>query len=336
MTATQTQVTFREAVIEALAEEMARDRNVLLIGEDVGAAGGVFHQTKGLFDQFGPIRVIDTPISEAGFIGMAVGAAMSGLRPVTEVMFGDFITLGMDLLVNQAAKVHWMSDGQYRVPLVVRTAVGIGAATGPQHAQSFHAWFAHVPGLKVVFPSNPADAKALMKGAIRDDNPVIFFEDRMSYGMRGSVGGADHVLPPGQAAVARPGRDISLIALGQMVPRALDAATRLASAGIEAEVIDLRSLVPLDEGIIAQTVRRTNRALVLDPGCIGFGASAEIAARVQELAFDWLDAPVARMGAAQVPVPFSPALESRVLPDGAAIAARAAAMVTGRQEGEAA
>jgi acetoin:2,6-dichlorophenolindophenol oxidoreductase subunit beta len=168
------QFTFRDAVIEALAEEMARDRAVVLIGEDVGAAGGVFHQTKGLLARFGPEHVIDTPISEAGFIGMAVGAAMSGLRPVTEVMFGDFITLGMDLLVNQAAKVHWMSNGQFQVPLVVRTAVGVGGATGPQHSQSFHAWFAHVPGLKVVFPSNPGDAKALMKGAIRDNNPVIF------------------------------------------------------------------------------------------------------------------------------------------------------------------
>jgi pyruvate/2-oxoglutarate/acetoin dehydrogenase E1 component len=329
-------LTFREAVIEALAEEMARDGDVLLIGEDVGAAGGVFHQTKGLFEQFGDARVIDTPISEAGFIGMAIGAAMSGLRPVTEVMFGDFITLGMDLLVNQAAKVHWMSDGQYRVPLVVRTAVGIGASTGPQHAQSFHAWFAHVPGLKVVFPSNPADAKAMMKGAIRDDNPVIFFEDRMSYAMRGPVGGAQDILAPGRAGIAREGRDISLIALGQMVPRALEAAQHLATAGIEAEVIDLRSLVPLDEETIVASVRRTNRALVLDPGCIGFGASAEIAARVQELAFDWLDAPVERAGAAQVPVPFSPALEARVLPDGAAIAARARAMVTGRKQEDAA
>jgi acetoin:2,6-dichlorophenolindophenol oxidoreductase subunit beta len=329
-------LTFREAVIEALSEEMARNSAVVLIGEDVGAAGGVFHQTKGLFDRFGPVRVIDTPISEAGFMGMAIGAAMSGLRPVTEVMFGDFITLGMDLLVNQAAKVHWMSNGQFQVPLVVRTAVGVGGATGPQHSQAFHAWFAHVPGLKVVFPSNPGDAKALMKGAIRDNNPVIFFEDRMSYGQRGPVGGAEDVLPPGKAAIARAGRDISLIALGQMVPRALDAARQLAEAGIEAEVIDLRSLAPLDDAAIAATVRRTNRALVLDPGCIGFGASAEIAARVQELAFDWLDAPVARMGAAPTPVPFAPVLEAGILPNVTVITARAKALVTGRDEEDAA
>lgn len=329
MTGALGEMTFRDAVIAALAEEMERDADVILIGEDVGPAGGVFHQTKGLFGRFGAERVIDTPISEAGFIGMAVGAAMSGLRPVTEVMFGDFITLGTDLLVNQAAKVHWMSGGQFQVPLVVRTAVGVGASTGPQHAQSFHSWFAHVPGLKVVFPSNPGDAKAMMKGAIRDDNPVLFFEDRMSYGMRGGVGGCDVVLAPGTAAVVRPGRDLSFVALGQMVPRALAAAARLSARGVEAEVVDLRSLVPLDEATVVASVRRTNRVVVLDPGCIGFGAGAEIAARVQELAFDWLDAPVLRMGAAQVPVPFAPALERQVLPDAEAIAARAVTMING-------
>ena len=323
------QITFREAMIEAIEVEMARDPSVVLIGEDVGAAGGVFHQTRGLFDRFGPTRVIDTPISEAGFVGMAVGAAMSGLRPVVEVMFGDFITLGMDLLVNQAAKVHWMSGGQYRVPLVVRTAVGVGASTGPQHAQAFHAWFAHVPGLKVVFPATPGDARALMRGAIRDDNPVMLFEDRMMYARRGPVD--DTVLMPGQAALRRPGRDISLIALGSMVPRALDAAALLAGHGIEAEVLDLRSLVPLDDAAIAATVRRTHRALVLDPGVLAFGASAEIAARVGELAFDWLDAPVARLAAAVSPVPFAPALERQVLPDAAAIARRARALVTGQE-----
>lgn len=326
------ETTFREAVLEALAEEMARDARVVLIGEDVGAAGGVFHQTKGLFDRFGPARVIDTPISEAGFTGMAVGAAMSGLRPVVEVMFGDFVTLGMDVLVNQAAKVHWMSAGQFRVPLVLRTAVGIGASTGPQHSQSFHAWFAHVPGLKVVFPSCPGDAKALMAAAIRDDNPVIFFEDRNSYTMRGAVDGPGFPAEIGRAAIRRPGRDISLLALGRMVGRAEAAADILAGQGVSAEVVDLRSLVPLDLATLVESVRRTNRALVLDPGCLGFGASAEIAARVQEEAFDWLDAPVSRMAAADVPVPFAPGLEKDVLPDAQAIAARARAMVTGREE----
>jgi len=307
--------TFRDAVRDALAEEMDRDPRVILIGEDVGPAGGVFQQTQGLYDRFGPVRVIDTPISEAGFVGIAIGAAMAGMRPVVEVMFGDFLTLGLDQIVNQAAKVHWMSGGQFRVPLVIRSAVGVGGATGPQHSQSFHAWVAHVPGLKVVYPSGPADAKALFKAAVRDDNPVIFFEDRMSYGAKAPVGGPEDVARLGESAVRRQGSDIALIGIGRMTALALEAADRLADDGISAEVVDVRSLRPLDVEGLTAALRRTHRALVLDPAPRAYGAGAEIAATLQESAFDWLDAPVGRLGMSEGPVPFAPALERLVLPD---------------------
>ena len=320
-------VTLKAAILEALFEEMRRDSSGCVIGEDVGVAGGVFKQTEGLFAEFGADRVIDTPISEAGIFGISVGAAMTGLRPVMEVMFGDFITLVMDQLVNQAAKVHYMSAGGYRVPLVLRTAVGVGGNLGPQHSQSFHAWVAHIPGLKVVMPSSPADAKGLMKAAIRDDNPVVFIEDRMTYNVKGPVPAGDDVVPLGKAAVKRPGRDITLIAVSRMVGVALAAADLLAADGIEAEVVDPRTIAPLDTETLVESLKRTSRALVVDAGHGLYGITGEIAATVAERAFDYLDAPVGRLAAPQTPIPFNRSLEALMVPDAAGIAAKARELV---------
>jgi pyruvate/2-oxoglutarate/acetoin dehydrogenase E1 component len=319
--------TYRQAIREALAEEMRRDPTVIVMGEDVAAAGGVFKQTEGLLAEFGAARVIDTPISEAGAFGIAVGAAMTGLRPVFEVMFGDFLTLVMDQLANQAAKVHYMSAGGFRVPLVLRTTIGTGANLGPQHSQSLHAWCAHIPGLKVVLPATPADAKGLLKSAIRDDNPVVVFEDRFSYTMTGAPPAEDALVPLGRAAVARAGRDATVIAVGGMVRVALKAAELLQQENISVEVIDPRTLVPLDVETLVASVRKTNRALVLDPGHRSYGVTGEIAATLGELAFDWLDAPVLRLGAADVPIPVSRTLEPLTVPDAARVAAAVRALV---------
>jgi pyruvate dehydrogenase E1 component beta subunit len=321
------QITFRDAVLEALAQEMRADPSVVVIGEDIGAAGGVFLQTKGLFAEFGAGRVIDTPISESAIVGMAIGAAMSGLRPVVEIMFGDFITLGMDQLVNQAAKVRYMSAGGFTVPLVLRTAIGVGGNLGPQHSQSLHAWVAHVPGLKVVMPSNASDAKGLMAAAIRDDDPVIFFESRSSYNTKGPVPQGEHVVPIGRAAVVREGRDASIVAVGAMVGLALRAAEMLAGDGISVEVVDVRSLVPLNETTILESVKKTSRALVLDGGHAQFGVTGEIAAIIGEKAFDWLDAPVLRLAAPNVPIPFSRTLEPLVAPSPAQVAGKIRGLV---------
>jgi pyruvate dehydrogenase E1 component beta subunit len=320
------QITYRAAVLEALFEEMRRDPAVIVMGEDVGAAGGVFKQTEGLHAAFVG-RVIDTPISEAGAFGIAVGAAMTGLRPVFEVMFGDFLTLVMDQLVNQAAKIHYMSNGNFTVPLVLRTTMGTGANLGPQHSQSLYAWAAHVPGLKVVIPSTPADAKGLFKSAIRDDNPVLVFEDRLLYGMKGEVPEGEVLVPLGRADIKRRGRDVTVVALGRMVQVALSAAARLAQEGIEAEIVDPRSLVPLDVETLVESVKRTNRALVVDGGNRQYGAAGELAATLGEAAFDWLDAPVARLAAADVPIPMSRTLEPLVQPDEGRVAASVRALV---------
>jgi len=323
-------ITYRAAILEALFAEMRRDGSVLVMGEDVGAAGGVFKQAAGLFEEFGAERVIDTPISESGAFGIAVGAAMSGSRPVFEVMFGDFITLVMDQLANQAAKVHYMSAGQFSVPLVLRTAVGIGANLGPQHSQSLHAWTAHIPGLKVVMPSTPADAKGLMAAAIRDDNPVVYFEDRTLYTLRGDVPEGDHFVPIGVADVKRAGEDVTIVATSRMVQVALAAADLLAADGISAEVIDPRSLVPLDVATLVESVRKTSRAVVVDGSYRQYGVTGEIAAAITEEAFDWLDAPVMRIGAENVPIPFSKSLEPLVVPDAPRLAKAVAALVRRR------
>lgn len=309
------QINFRDAVREALFEEMHRDPDVVVMGEDVGAAGGVFKQTAGLLEAFGIERVIDTPISESAAFGAAVGAAMAGLRPVFEVMFGDFITLVMDQLVNHAAKLHYMTGGAFKVPLVLRTTVGVGGSAGPQHSQSLHAWLSHVPGLKVVIPSSPYDAKGLLKSAIRDDNPVVVFEDRLLYTARGEVPDDEWTVPLGQARVVREGADVTIVATGRMVALALRAAEEVEGEGISVEVIDPRSLVPLDAETLIASAKKTSRVLVVDGGCQQYGVTGELSARIMEGAFYYLDAPIYRIGATDTPVPFAPALEPLVIPD---------------------
>ena len=310
------EITFARAVNEAIREEMARDDNVILFGEDVAVAGGVWKVTEGLLDQFGPDRILDTPISEAGIAGLGVGAAMTGLRPIVEIMFGDFLPLASDQIVNQAAKIFYMSGGETRVPMVVLTSLGAGRRLAAQHSQSLQAWFAHIPGLKVVLPSSPHDAKGLMKTAIRDNNPVIFMQDKVEIHQKGPVPdpSQEYTIPFGQAEVKRQGADLTLIATSSMVREALAAAGELAEEGIEAEVIDPRTLTPLDEQALIDSVTKTSRCIVIDEGYRRYGAGAEIAALVAERAFYDLEAPVRRIGAMDVPVPFAPTLEDLTIP----------------------
>src|SRR3989449_1102891 len=289
------EITFGQAIREALAEEMRRDPRVFIMGEDVAEAGTAFKVLTGLVEEFGTSRVIDTPISEAGITGLGVGGAMTGMRPIVDIMFGDFITLAMDQIVNQAAKVHYMSGGKLKVPLVVRTTLGATRRTGAQHSQSLHAWVSHVPGLKVVLPSTPYDAKGLLKTAIRDDNPVVFFEDKMMYQLKGFVPEGDYSIPFGTADVKREGRDITIVATSSMVQVALQAADLLAPLGISAEVIDPRTTVPLDARTLVESARKTSRAIVVDEGYERYGVTAEIAAVIAEGAFYYLDAQVKRL-----------------------------------------
>lgn len=304
---------FKSAVLDALFEEMRADDRVIMIGEDIGAAGGVFKQTEGLFDTFGADRIIDTPISESALLGMAVGVAMTGRRPIVEIMFGDFVTQVMDQLVNQAAKIHYMSAGGFSIPLVLRTGIGVGGNLGPQHSQSVQAWLAHVPGLKVVMPSAPADAKGLFKAAVRDNNPVIFMEDRQTYNITSQVPTGEHIVPLGKADIKRTGSDLTIVAISRMVHTALAAARLLESRNISSEVVDLRTLTPMDTETLISSVKKTGRALVLDGGCQSFGITGEIAATISELAFDYLDAPVLRLAGPDIPTPYSPALEPSVI-----------------------
>ncbi len=307
-------ITFGQAINEALAEEMRRDPSVFIIGEDVAEAGTPFKVLSGLVDEFGPSRVIDSPISEAGIAGLGVGAAMTGMRPVVDIMFGDFITLTMDQMVNQAAKIHYMSGGKLKVPMVLRTTLGATRRSAAQHSQSLHAWFSHVPGLKVVVPSTPYDAKGLLKTAIRDDNPVVFFEDKMMYQLKGPVPEGEYTIPFGVADIKRAGTDITIVATSSMVHVALSAAERLIQAGISAEVIDVRTTVPLDKQTMIESAKKTSRAIVVDEGYERYGVTAEIASVIAEGAFYYLDAPVKRIGAMDVPVPFSPVLEDQTVP----------------------
>jgi acetoin:2,6-dichlorophenolindophenol oxidoreductase subunit beta len=308
------ELTLGEAVREALAEEMRRDPRVFICGEDIAEAGTVYKVLSGLVEEFGTERVLDTPISEAGFTGMAVGAAMTGMRPVVDIMFGDFSTLVMDQMVNQAAKIHYMSGGKWKVPLVMRATLGATRRSAAQHSQSLHAWFCHIPGLKVVLPSTPYDAKGLMKTAIRDDNPVVFFEDKMMYRMKGPVPADDYTIPFGVADVKRAGTDITIVATSSMVQVALGAAKLLEEAGISAEVIDPRTVWPLDEKTLVDSAKKTSRAMVIDEGYGRYGVTAEIASVIAEGAFFNLEAPVKRMGAMHVPIPFSPPLEDATVP----------------------
>src|SRR5256886_1297532 len=309
------ELSFGEAIKEAIAEEMRRDPRVVLMGEDVAEAGTTFKVLKGLVDEFGKTRIIDTPISEAGFTGIGVGAAMTGLRPVIDIMFGDFLTLIMDQLVNQAAKIHYMSGGKWKVPMVVRATMGATRRSAAQHSQSLHAWPSHIPGLKVVVPSTPYDAKGLMKSAIRDDNPVVFFEDKISYTkVKGPVPDEDYVIPLGVADIKREGRDISFVATSSMVQVALSAAAMLEEIGINAEVVDPRTTWPLDEKTLIESVRKTSRCIVIDEGYYRYGITGEIASVIAEGAFYDLDGPVRRIGARHVPIPFSPPLEDATVP----------------------
>jgi len=317
------EITLSRAVNEAIAEEMRRDPSIFLLGEDVAEAGTPFKVLSGLVEEFGPERVIDTPISEAGFTGIAVGAAMTGLRPVVDIMFGDFLTLAMDQIANQAAKVHYMSGGKLTVPMVVRTTMGATRRSAAQHSQSLHAWVSHVPGLRVVLPSTPYDAKGLLKTAIRDENPVVFFEDKMMYSLKGEVPDDEYTIPFGEADIKRSGEDITVVATSSMVQVALRAAELLEAEGISAEVVDPRTTVPLDTSTILASVRKTSRAIVVDEGYRQYGVTAEIAAVIAEGAFDHLDAPVRRLGAMDVPVPFSPVLEDLTVPTAEQVASAA-------------
>jgi pyruvate dehydrogenase E1 component beta subunit len=320
------QITFGQAIREALAEEMRRDPRVFIIGEDVAEAGTPFKVLSGLVDEFGPERVIDSPISEAGITGLGVGAAMTGMRPVVDIMFGDFLTLAMDQIVNQAAKTHYMSGGKLKVPLVIRTTLGATRRSAAQHSQSLHAWFNHVPGLKVALPSTPYDAKGLLKTAIRDDNPVLFFEDKLMYQVKGPVPEEEYTLSFGVADIKREGTDITIVATSSMVYVALDAAKVLEEAGISAEVIDPRTAFPLDKQTLIESAKKTSRVIVVDEGYERGGVTAEIASVIADGAFYYLDAPVKRMGAMDVPIPFSPVLEDLTVPTPESVAEMAKAL----------
>jgi acetoin:2,6-dichlorophenolindophenol oxidoreductase subunit beta len=323
------QLTFGQAINEAIAEEMRRDSRIFVIGEDVAEAGTPFKVLLGLVGEFGPDRIIDSPISEAGIAGIGVGAAMTGMRPIVDIMFGDFTTLVMDQMVNQAAKIHYMSGGKLKVPMVLRTTMGASRRSAAQHSQSLHAWLSHVPGLKVAIPATPYDAKGLMKAAIRDENPVVIYEDKLSYQIKGPVPEEDYIIPLGVAEVKRTGEDITFVATSSMVYVALAAAEKLAEIGISAEVVDPRTTAPLDTELLIASAKKTSRVIVIDEGYQQYGVTGEIASVIADGAFYWLDAPVKRMGAMHVPIPFSPVLEDQTVPTAEQVMAMAK-MLCGR------
>jgi pyruvate/2-oxoglutarate/acetoin dehydrogenase E1 component len=333
---TARRLTMGKAIAEAIGQEMERDPRVFVMGEDVGPYGGIFGATQGLFERFGPERVMDTPISETGFIGAALGAALEGMRPVVELMFVDFFGVAMDQIYNHIAKIRYMSGGALRAPLVLMTAIGGGYSDAAQHSQCLYGLFAHVPGLKVVVPSDAYDAKGLMVQAIRDDDPVMYFFHKGLMGLgwmtpqpsaMAPVPEEPYTIPFGRAAVRRPGRDLTVVSVAMGVHRAMEAAEVLAREGIEAEVLDLRTLVPLDREAVVESVRRTHRLLVVDEDYRSFGMSGEIACTVAEEALDYLDAPVRRVAVPDVPIPYSRPLEQFVLPTAERIAAAARALM---------
>jgi pyruvate/2-oxoglutarate/acetoin dehydrogenase E1 component len=307
--------TYRGAIANAIAQEMERDPTVVLIGEDVGAAGGVFKLTEGLFDRFGPDRIRDTPISEQAIVGAAMGAAMTGLRPIAELMFSDFFAVTWDMVVNQIAKTRYMTDGQVSIPLVLRTANGAGLRFGAQHSQSVENWAMAIPGLKVVAPSNPADMHGLLAAAIRDPDPVIVCEHKALFATKGEVPDGEHVVPLGQAAVLREGSDVTIVSLAAMVPRAVDAAERLATEhGIDAEVIDLRTLIPLDAQAVLRSVAKTSRLFTVEENPRALGWGAEIVSIVVDEGFYSLDAPIVRITTPNIPLPSASVLEDLAIP----------------------
>ncbi len=331
-------LTTSKAISEAIAQEMERDETVLVMGEDIGVYGGIFGATEGLLATFGPERVMDTPISETGFIGAAVGAALSGLRPIAELMFVDFFGVCMDQIYNHMAKIHYESGGELRVPVVITTAVGGGYSDGAQHSQTLWGLFAHLPGMKIVIPSTPYDAKGLMVSAIRDDNPVLYFFHKGIMGLgwmtpnpraTGPVPEEPYAVPIGKADVKREGRDATIVTVSLMVHRALDAAETLSGEGIEVEVLDLRSLVPLDREAIVESVKKTRRLVVVDEDYRSFGMSGEVITTVVEGAFDYLDAPPVRVAYPDVPIPYSRPLEQHCLPNADTIAAAVRGLVAG-------
>jgi pyruvate dehydrogenase E1 component beta subunit len=309
------EITYRQALLEALREEMQRDESVFLLGEDIAEFGGSYKVTAGLLDEFGPERVRNTPISEAAIVGTALGASLVGMRPVAELMYVDFAAIAMDQIVNQAAKVRYMFGGKAKASLVIRTQGGAGRSSAAQHAQSLEAWFVHIPGLKVVQPSTPYDAKGLLKSAIRDDNPVMFLEHKLLYPVQGPVPEEEYLIPLGQADIKRAGSDVTVVATSRMVHRSLGAAEKLALEGIEVEIIDPRTLNPLDEETILTSVRKTQHLVVVYEAYERCGIGAEIAALVASQAIDSLDAPIERVAALNTPVPFSPKLENYVIPN---------------------
>jgi pyruvate/2-oxoglutarate/acetoin dehydrogenase E1 component len=313
------EITYREALREGLREEMQRDESVFLLGEDIAEFGGSYKVTQGLFEEFGPDRVRNTPISEAAIAGASLGAALLGMRPVAEYMYIDFSTLAIDQIVNQIAKVRYMFGGKAKAALVIRTQGGAGRSSGPHHAQSLEAWFCHIPGLKVVMPSTPYDVKGLIKSSIRDDDPIIFIEHKLLYNEKGSVPNEEYLIPIGKADIKREGKDVTIVATSLMVTKTLNAAERLARDGIEAEVLDPMTLVPLDEESILQSVRKTGRLVIVHEACRRAGYGAEIAAIVAEKALYDLDAPIKRVAAFNTPIPFAPKLEDFVIPDEQAI-----------------
>lgn len=310
------ELTYAQAIREAMTLEMRRDDSVFLMGEDVGLYGGAFGVSMGMFDEFGPQRVKDTPISEAAIVGAATGAAVTGMRPVAEIMFSDFLTISMDQLVNQAAKLRYMFGGKAKVPLVVRAPSGSGTGAAAQHSQSPEAWFCNIPGLKVVIPSTPADAKGLLISAIRDDNPVLFLEQKLLYRVKGDVPEGDYVVPLGKAKVQREGTDVTIITYGRMLPLCIDAAAELEQKeGISVEIVDPRTLVPLDKQTIVDSAKKTGRVLIVHEACQTGGFGGELAAVISDSeAFYYLDAPIKRCGGLDVPIPYSPELEKRVVP----------------------
>lgn len=324
-------IRYNRAINEALKEEMMRDSSVFIAGEDVGKAGGSFGITRGLLDQFGPDRVIDTPISESAIVGLAVGASATGLKPIIEIMFMDFIAVCFDPIINQAAKMRYMSGGQMSLPFVLRTQSGAGQNAGPQHSQSLEALLMHIPGLKVVMPSSPYEAKGLLKTAIRDENPVIFIENKVLYGMKGEVPEEEYLIPFGKANVLLEGTDLTIVAFGQMVQKAYQAAKDLEKEGISVELIDPRTITPLDIDTIKQSVIKTGRLMIVHEAVKVGGVGAEIAAAIQEEVFDYLDAPIMRVAAPFTPVPYSPPLEQYYLPNEEDIIQAAKKICVGRQ-----
>ncbi len=318
------EITFSEATLEAMAEEMERDARVFVMGEDIARQGGIFGQFKGLPQRFGTDRVLDTPISETAIVGAGVGAALAGMRPVVDMHFADFITVCMDEVVNQMAKIRYMFGGQCTVPVVLRAPDGIIRSAAAQHSQSLESWFLHVPGLKVVVPSNPADAKGLLKAAIRSDDPVLYFEHKALFPTKGPVPDGDHLVPIGKANIVRPGRDLTIVSYSMMLHRVLEAADKLAGQGIEAEVIDLRTISPIDFDAIYASIAKTHRLMIVHEAVKTGGVGAEIAARAAEENLDLLDAPIVRIGAPYVPIPFSPNLEKlvKITADDVALAAK--------------